>query len=236
MVLKNVPSRSSSPRSSDVLLVRPFLQHWLFWVVGGFVLGHWHGRFFDSAAQDVVRIEKAPSLSSVDRTSFGQHNGWTTIQVFRGTTSGIDSPNKSSWHSQMRQDELVFSLLRNKTDGYFVDLAANDAIQLSNTYSLERDWGWNGVCIEPNPIYWYNLSTFRSCDTIAAVVGSRRMEGAFNLRCRHFYIHSFEETLQKCIFDSKLEIMVESLERVLTMDGVGNPKVKGDSQCRLKRF
>ena len=192
MVLKNVPSRSSSPKSSDVLLARPFLQHWLVWVIGGFVLGHWHGRFFHSATQDAVRIEKVPSLSSVDRSSLGQHNGWTTIQVFRGRTTSdiIDSVNSASWHSQMRQDELVFSLLRNKTNGYFVDLAANDAIQLSNTYSLERDWGWNGVCIEPNPIYWHNLSAFRSCDTIAAVVGSRRMEGTFIL-C--YSIHSLRK-------------------------------------------
>ena len=33
---------------------------------------------------------------------------------------------------------------------YFVDLAANHAIYLSNTRSLERDHGWEGTCIEAN--------------------------------------------------------------------------------------
>ena len=33
----------------------------------------------------------------------------------------------------------------------------------------------NGLCIEPNPIYWKNL-TYRSCQTVGAVVGKRRLE------------------------------------------------------------
>lgn len=84
---------------------------------------------------------------------------------------------RQRWYSQARQDELVIALLRNKTDGYFVDLAANDAIQLSNTYALERYYHWRGVCIEPNPVYWHNLTTFRTCTTVAAVVGAERMQG-----------------------------------------------------------
>jgi Methyltransferase FkbM domain len=80
------------------------------------------------------------------------------------------------WFSQARQDELVIGLLRNKTNGYFIDLAANDAVLLSNTFALEKHYHWNGICIEPNPIYWQNLSSYRSCMIVAAVVGAQRME------------------------------------------------------------
>lgn len=86
--------------------------------------------------------------------------------------------HRRRWFSQARQDEIVFALLRNKTQGYFVDLAANDAVQFSNTVALETFHNWTGVCIEPNPIYWPRLASLRTnCITIAAVVGAERMQG-----------------------------------------------------------
>ncbi|KAG7367794.1 methyltransferase FkbM domain containing protein [Nitzschia inconspicua] len=79
--------------------------------------------------------------------------------------------------AQARQDEVVLSLLRNQTHGYFIDLASNDATILSNTYILERYYQWKGLCIEPNPIYWYNLTRYRpNCRIVAAVVGNQTMD------------------------------------------------------------
>ena len=45
------------------------------------------------------------------------------------------------------------SILGYKRNGYFIDLAANDAVRLSNTRALERDYSWSRICIEPNPRY-----------------------------------------------------------------------------------
>ena len=48
---------------------------------------------------------------------------------------------------------------------------------------MERDHGWSGLCIEPNPIYWELLS-HRKCDVVAAVVGASTNEEvsfAFNI-------------------------------------------------------
>jgi hypothetical protein len=39
-------------------------------------------------------------------------------------------------------------IFRDKQRGYFVDLAANHATFISNSFTLERDLGWNGLCIE----------------------------------------------------------------------------------------
>ncbi len=33
--------------------------------------------------------------------------------------------------------------------GYFVDIGAFDGINISNTYKLETELEWNGICIEP---------------------------------------------------------------------------------------
>ncbi|CAJ1363479.1 unnamed protein product [Effrenium voratum] len=74
-------------------------------------------------------------------------------------------------HSQVGQDWLVLSLLNCQKQGFFVDLAANDAVDLSNTLMLERDFEWTGLCIEANQIYLPQLQR-RRCRVIQAAVGS----------------------------------------------------------------
>lgn len=76
------------------------------------------------------------------------------------------------WTSQCGQDRTIADVFQNKTDGYFVDLAANDAISLSNTLTLEQQFGWRGLCIEPNPTYIKGHMP-RSCTFIQAAVGSK---------------------------------------------------------------
>jgi len=80
-------------------------------------------------------------------------DGWHTIQVFYGKKSLLKfkRPNQQ-WFSQSNQDEIVASLFQNKTNGYFVDLAANDAVYLSNTLALERQFNWKGGHILPSEI------------------------------------------------------------------------------------
>ncbi|KAL3924965.1 MAG: hypothetical protein SGILL_000721 [Bacillariaceae sp.] len=124
-----------------------------------------------------------------DRTVFKKDSGWQTVHVFYGSSDHVESllPSNEAdintkttspfYFSQARQDEVILKLLRNKTNGFFVDLAANDATVLSNTYALERHYGWKGLCIEPNSKYWYNLTHYRTnCQIVGAVVGERRME------------------------------------------------------------
>lgn len=36
-----------------------------------------------------------------------------------------------------------------------------------------------GLCIEPNPMYWKNLSQYRTCQTVGAVVGKDRLERVY---------------------------------------------------------
>ena len=90
-----------------------------------------------------------------------------------------DEP-QNTWNSQVHQDALVAYLLGCKRNGYFVDLAANDAITISNTFALERFLNWNGICWEANPHYWYRLATKRSCVVIGgAATGSTGEEVEF---------------------------------------------------------
>jgi hypothetical protein len=44
-------------------------------------------------------------------------------------------------------------------------------MKLSNTLALENH-GWDGLYIEPNPVYWYGLS-HRRCTVVRALVGEK---------------------------------------------------------------
>lgn len=104
------------------------------------------------------------------------NDGWSNIQFFYGLKKHLTVPAKDldkKWFSQVRQDRVIAGLLRNKTNGFFIDLAANDAIHLSNTYALEQNLDWNGLCIEANPAYWKRLA-YRKCQVVGAAVGAER--------------------------------------------------------------
>mmetsp|Transcript_23904 Transcript_23904/g.39539 ORF Transcript_23904/g.39539 Transcript_23904/m.39539 type:complete len:325 (-) Transcript_23904:41-1015(-) len=161
--------------------------------VGGFFLGHIHAGLTNQAQEnslraDVLSTTPPPINSAAAAKSYGSSgqsgreygNGWHSIEVFYGKTDHLEKmlPPDLEWFSQARQDEVVTTLLKGKRNGYFVDLAANDATVLSNTYSLEKKFGWTGLCVEPNPVYWANL-TYRDCQVVAAVAGNERMEEVY---------------------------------------------------------
>jgi FkbM family methyltransferase len=54
-------------------------------------------------------------------------------------------------YSQLGQDLEVVKVYKQKQDGFFVEVGANDGIILSNTYLLEKQYNWKGICCEPIP-------------------------------------------------------------------------------------
>lgn len=69
--------------------------------------------------------------------------------------------------SQLRQDLFVLSLLNFKSQGFFVEFGATNGIHLSNTYLLEKQYGWRGILCEPGRVWHKELSRNReaSIDT-----------------------------------------------------------------------
>src|SRR5688572_29398394 len=51
--------------------------------------------------------------------------------------------------SEYGQDLLVLSQLDFKRSGYFVEFGATNGVDISNTYLLESEFGWNGILAEP---------------------------------------------------------------------------------------
>ena len=95
-------------------------------------------------------------------------NKWKIQMHYRGTQQKQRS--KGGFYSQVGQDVTLLSIFENNFDGFFIDLASNDAQYLSNTLALERHLGWHGLCIEPNPRY-HTAYKERSCTLVDAVAG-----------------------------------------------------------------
>lgn len=53
--------------------------------------------------------------------------------------------------SQLGQDLEVLKFYDNKDGGFFIEVGASDGISLSNTYLLEMNHNWKGICCEPIP-------------------------------------------------------------------------------------
>jgi len=79
--------------------------------------------------------------------------------------------NNFLWNSQKDQDYWVIKEIFNyKKNGYFIDLAATDGKKINNTYLLEKNLNWDGICIEPNPLFHNELNYNRKCKISTAVV------------------------------------------------------------------
>ena len=60
-------------------------------------------------------------------------------------------------------------ILDYKNNGYFVDIGAYDGINLSNSYFLEKELNWNGICVEANSELYDKLKNSRQvlCENCA---------------------------------------------------------------------
>jgi FkbM family methyltransferase len=59
--------------------------------------------------------------------------------------------------SQLHQDVFVLEMLDHKKNGFFVDIGAASGVDLSNTYLLEKKFGWNGILVEPSKAWHAGL-------------------------------------------------------------------------------
>ncbi len=79
-----------------------------------------------------------------------------------GPLAWIEALKKKSV-SQLGQDLWVLEKTGYKRNGYFVEFGATDGVLLSNTWLLETEFGWKGICAEPNPKFFAKLKTNRQC-------------------------------------------------------------------------
>lgn len=72
-------------------------------------------------------------------------------------------PHSKASTGQLLQDIWALWESDQKTGGYFVEFGASDGITLSNTYLLEKEFGWKGIVAEPDPRMAEKLREVRDC-------------------------------------------------------------------------
>ncbi len=71
--------------------------------------------------------------------------------------------NFNSAKSQIFQDLFVLFMTNEKREGYFVEFGATNGVTLSNSYLLEKSFGWKGILAEPARCWHTELRAQRNC-------------------------------------------------------------------------
>ena len=52
------------------------------------------------------------------------------------------------FYGQARQDKFVANVLKDKSNGYFLEIGSSHPIKINNTYVLETEYNWKGIMVE----------------------------------------------------------------------------------------
>jgi len=88
--------------------------------------------------------------------------------------------NKVIYYSQYKQDKFVDKFFNKKNGGFFIDIGAHDGVTFSNTYFLEKERQWDGICIEPIPDVFDKLKQNRQSININSCITQK--SGAITFR------------------------------------------------------
>jgi len=91
------------------------------------------------------------------------------LKLLADSPSTKDLDMSQSWDivlnakSQLGQDILALSVNGIKKNGFFVEFGATDGVELSNTFILEKKFGWTGILCEPGLVWHKDLARNRNC-------------------------------------------------------------------------
>jgi FkbM family methyltransferase len=108
------------------------------------------------------------------------------LQEFRDLIPHVDVPERdflmfcvrhiSASKAQRFQDLLVLHLTGEKRNGYFVEFGATNGLRMSNSYVLEKSYGWSGIVAEPCRHWHRDLQLNRQCSIDLRCVWSKTGE------------------------------------------------------------
>jgi len=62
---------------------------------------------------------------------------------------------------QAQQDKFILNILKEKTNGYFLEIGSNHPININNTYLLENKYHWKGIMVEYQESYLPSYKQYR---------------------------------------------------------------------------
>ena len=113
---------------------------------------------------------------------------WLLRDLFRKGSTGLN-----------KLDLRLIEAIAPRSGGFFVELGANDGIRQSNTYKLQKEFGWSGLLIEPSP------TRFKEC------VVNRSFGNRPDVRCAACVPFDFQDRFVE-IEDSDLMSVAKGLD------------------------
>jgi FkbM family methyltransferase len=83
------------------------------------------------------------------------------------------------YNSQIGQDKFIDEFFDKKEGLTFLDIGAHDGVSISNTYFLEKERNWNGICVEAQPLEFQKLKSNRNCVCVNVAVSDYNGETDF---------------------------------------------------------
>lgn len=122
--------------------------------------------------------------------------------------------------SQLNQDLWVLETLKNKKNGFFIDIGAYDGVYIDNTYILEKEYNWNGICIEANPIIFSELQNNRSCTCVNSILGNNEDTVYFEINQKfnksQIYSKILSEEEYKNISDDSSNFIIQKKKELIS--------------------
>lgn len=116
-------------------------------------------RIFGVVVIRISTLEKLKARAIQYRFTLNAYQRLCHISRDWGVSSVVDYVGLS--RSQLSQDLWVLSVLGAPKSGFFVEFGATNGIDLSNTYLLEKSFGWQGILAEPAKCWWNELARQR---------------------------------------------------------------------------
>ncbi|XP_047485923.1 uncharacterized protein LOC125037005 [Penaeus chinensis] len=107
-----------------------------------------------------------------------------------------------------RVHEGIMQMMDGKRGGFFLEAGALDGYYQSNTFFLERDLGWTGLLVEPNPVFFEALlARHRRAWATDLCLGTK--PHAYKTE---FWVHTGPDPEQSLIAASRSGLLKEHLE------------------------
>lgn len=109
---------------------------------------------------DICLVRKSSYKKLVSNSSKFRDYEFSEIIDKKYLTKYFENLQESK--SQLKQDLFALSELGFKENGFFVEFGATNGIDLSNSYLLEKNFGWSGILAEPAKLWHSELRKNRS--------------------------------------------------------------------------
>ena len=124
---------------------------------------HWVRRLLESFGLALVSVEEKQSIRNALLGKYWLQDLFKEAVEISGKSVILEGDWIELSQSQLGQDLLALATFGPERKGFFVEFGATDGKTLSNTWFLEKYFGWTGILAEPARVWKDNLLKERDC-------------------------------------------------------------------------